>query len=62
MNRFNIVETIGEHSHGVTMKGVNKESGEKFIVKLHKKKFYTWEDCMVLREIKVLRVLNHTGI
>ena len=27
-----------------------------------KKKFYTWEECMQLREIKSLRKLNHMNI
>ena len=27
-----------------------------------KKKFYSWEECMALREIKSLRKLNHTFI
>jgi protein kinase len=27
-----------------------------------KKKFYSWEECMALREIKSLRKLNHCNI
>jgi protein kinase len=27
-----------------------------------KKKFYSWEECMALREIKSLRKLNHQHI
>ena len=27
-----------------------------------KKKFYSWEECMALAEIKSLRKLNHTQI
>ena len=27
-----------------------------------KKKFYSWEECMALREIKSLRKLNHKHI
>ena len=27
-----------------------------------KKKFYSWEECMALREIKSLRKLNHINI
>ena len=27
-----------------------------------KKKFYSWDECMSLREIKVLRKLNHPNI
>ena len=31
-------------------------------IKKMKKKFYSWEECMALREIKSLRKLNHTQI
>lgn len=27
-----------------------------------KKKFFSWDECMSLREIKALRKLNHTNI
>ena len=27
-----------------------------------KKKFYSWEECMALREVKSLRKLNHPNV
>ena len=32
------------------------------IVKIIKKKYYTWEECMKMREIKVLTILSHPQI
>ena len=29
---------------------------------MHKKKYYTWEECINLKETKCLRILNHNGI
>jgi serine/threonine protein kinase len=31
-------------------------------IKKMKKKFFSWDDCMALREIKTLRKLNHSHI
>ncbi len=44
------------------MQAVNKKTGEVVAIKKMKKKFYSWEECMALREIKSLRKLNHSQI
>ncbi|KRW99456.1 Protein kinase-like domain [Pseudocohnilembus persalinus] len=62
MNRYNIIEQTGEQATGTIYFGENKETLEKVIIKKYKKKFYTWSDCMALREIKVLRTFNHLNI
>ena len=41
---------------------MNKKTGEVVAIKKMKKKFYSWEECMALREIKSLRKLNHSQI
>ena len=53
---------MGDHIYGSIVKAKNKETKEQVIIKMFKKKFYTWEDIMSLREIKVLRILNHPNI
>ena len=35
-------------------------TGEVVAIKKMKKKFYSWEECMALAEIKSLRKLNHS--
>lgn len=62
MNRFKIISTLGDHSYGTILKAENSETGEKVVIKQSKKKFYSWEECMSLKEIKVLRILNHSNI
>jgi hypothetical protein len=44
------------------LKAVNRQTGEVVAIKKMKKKFYSWEECMQLREVKSLRKLNHPNI
>ena len=37
-------------------------TGEIVAIKKMKKKFYSWDECMSLREIKALRKLSHPNI
>jgi protein kinase len=41
---------------------VNRQTGEVVAIKHMKKKFYTWEECIALREVRSLRKLNHPNI
>jgi serine/threonine protein kinase len=43
-------------------KAVNKKTSEVVAVKTMKQKFYNWEECMNLREVKSLRKLNHENV
>ena len=62
MNRYTIKTTLGEHAYGLIMLGENIETKEQVIIKQYKKKFHTWEECMALKEIKVLRIFNNVGV
>ena len=53
---------MGDGTYGSVVKAVNKKTGEVVAIKKMKKKFYSWEECMALREIKSLRKLNHANI
>lgn len=44
------------------LKAVNLQTGEVVAIKKMKKKFYSWDECMQLREVKSLRKLNHPNI
>lgn len=63
MNRYKILNLIGDfgNSHSL-LRAENKETGELVVIKKFKKKFYTWLDCMSLREIVVLRSIQHPNI
>lgn len=62
MERYKVIKTVGDGTYGSVVKAVNKTSGELVAIKKMKKKFYSWEECMALREIKSLRKLNHPNI
>lgn len=62
MDRYKITKTLGDGTYGSVVKATNKQTGEETAIKKMKKKFYSWEECMALREIKSLRKLNHPNI
>ncbi|GMH61873.1 hypothetical protein TL16_g03350 [Triparma laevis f. inornata] len=62
MNRYKITKQLGDGTYGSVLKAVNRQSGEVVAIKKMKKKFYTWEECMQLREVKSLKKLNHPNI
>jgi len=62
MDRYKILQTLGDGTYGSVVKAVNKQTNEIVAIKKLKKKFYSWEECMALREIKSLRKLNNGNI
>lgn len=62
MDRFRITEVIGDGSFGTVMKGTIVSTGEVVAVKKMKQKFFSWEECLNLREITVLRKITHPNI
>ena len=55
MDRYKTVRPLGDGTYGSVLLVTQKETGEKFAVKKMKKKYYSWDECMALREIKVCR-------
>jgi protein kinase len=62
MNRYRIVKAVGDGAYGSVLKAVNKKSGEIVAIKRMKKKFYSWEECIKLREVRSLKKLKHKNI
>ena len=62
MDRYKIMKTVGDGTYGSVVKAINKNTNETVAIKKMKKKFYSWEECMALREIKSLRKLNNPNI
>lgn len=62
MDKYKVVGKLGTGTYGTVNKGVNKKTNEVVAIKVMKQKFYTWEECMNLREVKSLRKLNHENV
>ncbi|KAG0497865.1 hypothetical protein HPP92_002556 [Vanilla planifolia] len=62
MERYRLIKEVGDGSFGNVWRAVNKESGEIVAIKKMKKKYYSWEECINLQEIKSLRKMNHPNI
>ncbi|RKP20577.1 Pkinase-domain-containing protein [Rozella allomycis CSF55] len=62
MNRYNLSKTLGDGAFGTVLLAENKVNGEKVAVKKMKDKFYSWEACVSLREVKSLKKLKHPNI
>ncbi|XP_018511709.2 LOW QUALITY PROTEIN: cyclin-dependent kinase F-4 [Brassica rapa] len=62
MERFNFVKEVGDGTFGNVWRAVNKQTGEFVAIKKMKKKYYSWEECVNLREVKSLSRMNHPNI
>ncbi|DBA88406.1 TPA: hypothetical protein ACH3X2_004898 [Trebouxia sp. C0005] len=59
MNRYKVTKQLGDGTYGSVWKAVNMQTKDPVAIKKMKRKFFSWEECMSLREVKSLRKLNH---
>ncbi|XP_063169831.1 serine/threonine-protein kinase ICK isoform X1 [Candoia aspera] len=62
MNRYTTIKQLGDGTYGSVLLGRSIESGELIAIKRMKRKFYSWEECMNLREVKSLKKLSHANV
>ncbi|KAJ8406993.1 hypothetical protein AAFF_G00292690 [Aldrovandia affinis] len=62
MNRYTTLKQLGDGTYGSVLMGKSNESGELVAIKRMKRKFYSWEECMNLREVKSLKKLSHANV
>lgn len=62
MNRYSIHKQLGDGTYGSVLLGTVLDTGEKVAIKKMKKKYYSWDECLNLREVKSLRKLNHPNV
>ncbi|XP_015892385.3 serine/threonine-protein kinase MHK [Ziziphus jujuba] len=62
MERYKILEELGDGTCGTVYKALDWRSREIVAVKKMKRKFFFWEEYWRLREIRVLRKLSHPNI
>lgn len=54
MNRYVMLNPLGDGTYGSVVLGQRKDTGEKVAIKRMKRKYYSWEEAMNLREVKVI--------
>ncbi|GMH14401.1 hypothetical protein Nepgr_016242 [Nepenthes gracilis] len=62
MERYKIIKEVGNGTFGSVWRAINKQTGEVVAIKKMKKKYYSWQECINLREVKSLRKMNHPNI
>ncbi|KAL6005856.1 hypothetical protein ACLOJK_039901 [Asimina triloba] len=60
--RYKLIKEVGDGTFGTVWRAVNKLTGEVVAIKKMKRKYYSWEECMNLREVKSLRRMSHPNI
>ncbi|XP_049818488.1 serine/threonine-protein kinase dyf-5 isoform X2 [Aethina tumida] len=62
MNRYTILHQLGDGTYGSVVLGQRKDTGEKVAIKRMKRKYYSWDEAMNLREVKSLKKLHHANV
>ncbi|XP_068247372.1 serine/threonine-protein kinase dyf-5 isoform X1 [Palaemon carinicauda] len=62
MNRYVTLSELGTGTYGSVMLGQRIDTGEKVAIKRMKRKFYSWDEAMNLREVKSLKKLSHANV
>ncbi|XP_076882177.1 cyclin-dependent kinase F-4-like isoform X2 [Bidens hawaiensis] len=62
MDKYQILKEVGNGTFGVVWRAINKHNGEVVAIKKMKRNYYSWEECLNLREVKSLRKMNHANI
>lgn len=60
MNRYITLSQLGDGTYGTVVLAQRKDTGEKVAIKRMKRKYYSWEEAMNLREVKV-KLLSYTS-
>ncbi|XP_018906116.1 serine/threonine-protein kinase ICK isoform X3 [Bemisia tabaci] len=62
MNRYITLNQLGDGTYGSVVLGQRIDTGEKVAIKRMKRKYYSWEEAMNLREVKSLKKLSHANL
>ncbi|XP_970887.3 serine/threonine-protein kinase MAK isoform X2 [Tribolium castaneum] len=62
MNRYITLHQLGDGTYGSVVLGQRKDTGEKVAIKRMKRKYYSWDEAMNLREVKSLKKLHHSNV
>ncbi|GBP15832.1 hypothetical protein EVAR_94004_1 [Eumeta japonica] len=55
MNRYIVLQQLGDGTYGSVVLAQRRDTGEKVAIKRMKRKYYSWDEAMNLREVKLMR-------
>ncbi|KAI6204124.1 hypothetical protein M3Y94_00635900 [Aphelenchoides besseyi] len=61
-DRYRMTKKVGDGTFGEVSLAKKLDTGDIVAIKRMKKKFYSWDEAMALREVKSLKKLNHPNI
>uniref|UniRef100_A0A0N4ZNA1 non-specific serine/threonine protein kinase n=1 Tax=Parastrongyloides trichosuri TaxID=131310 RepID=A0A0N4ZNA1_PARTI len=61
-DRYKITKKVGDGTFGEVSLAKKLDTGDIVAIKRMKKKFYSWDEAMALREVKSLKKLSHPNI
>ncbi|XP_046396974.1 serine/threonine-protein kinase dyf-5-like [Ischnura elegans] len=62
MNRYVTLSQLGDGTYGSVVLCKKVDTGEMVAIKRMKRKYYSWEEAMNLREVKSLKKLSHANV
>ncbi|XP_069014036.1 serine/threonine-protein kinase MAK-like [Embiotoca jacksoni] len=62
INRYTTLKQLGDGTYGSVLLGKSNDTGELVAIKRMKRKFYSWDECLNLKEVKSLKKLNHANV
>uniref|UniRef100_A0A183BW00 non-specific serine/threonine protein kinase n=1 Tax=Globodera pallida TaxID=36090 RepID=A0A183BW00_GLOPA len=61
-DRYRINKKVGDGTFGEVSLAIKMDTGDVVAIKRMKKRFFSWDEAMSLREVKSLKKLNHPNI
>lgn len=61
MNRYVLLSQLGDGTYGSVLLAKKVDTGDKVAIKRMKKKYYSWDECMNLREVKVSSLFSNSN-
>lgn len=58
MDKYEILSQLGDGTFGCVMKALHKKTGQVVAIKKMKQKYYSWEECVKLPEVVVVRRIH----
>ena len=62
MNRYQTIKTLGDGTYGSVYLAKNSDDSSLVAIKKMKKKFYSWDEAVNLREVRSLKKMSHINI